>query len=110
MSIRNLTPHNIVFRHEDGRDTVFESEGSIRIQTKTEITEPIEGFQSVRIVTDRENTVLPTQEDGVFYIVSGMVRENFPDRKDFISPATDPAYVIRGENGFVEAVKAFVRN
>ena len=110
MSIRNLTPHNIVFRHEDGRDTVFESEGSIRIQTKTEISEPVDGFQSVKIVTDRENTVLPKQEDGVFFIVSGMVRENFPDREDFISPATDPAHVIRGENGFVEAVKAFVRN
>jgi hypothetical protein len=110
MKIRNFTPHSIVFRHEDGHDTVFESEGSIRIQTKTEIAESIDGFKSVRIVADKENTVLPAREDGVFFIVSGMVRENFPDRKDFISPATDPAHVIRGENGFVEAVKAFVRN
>lgn len=107
--IRNFTPHDIVFRHDDGTDTVFPSKGSIRIETDSEIVGQTDGFETVRIVPNAEKTILPDQEDGVFFIVSAMVRDAFPQRTDFISPCTDPQFVVRNDKGQVEAVKAWQR-
>lgn len=107
--IRNFTPHNVCFEKEDGSTIVFESEGSIRMETTAKEVVSIDGFKTVCIDVDKEKTVTPAPENETFFIVSSMVREAFPERTDFISPATDPAFVIRDEKGFVKAVRAWVR-
>lgn len=107
MKLRNFTPHSLVFESIDGTRTEFASEGSIRILTETVTMETVAGMQTVSVIQKTEETVLPEPETDTFFIVSGMVREAFPERQDFISPCTDPKFVIRDDQGRVEAVMAW---
>lgn len=107
MEIRNFTPHSVVYRNTDGTDSVFESEGSIRILTETRLEGTVAGMQTVSVSLKREDTVLPEPQPNTLFIVSGMVREAFPERQDFISPCTDPKFVVRNDKGQVEAVTAW---
>lgn len=50
---------------------------------------------------------LPTEVDGVLYIVPTLIRTTYSNRKDFISPTTDPKGLIKNEKGFTEAVTKF---
>lgn len=108
--LRNFTPHLVVLRTKENIDIPFTSMGSIRMVTASKDAGTVNGIPMVKMTVNKESTIVPESEIGVFFIVSGMVREAFPERKDFISPATDPAFVIRNEKGFVEAVTAFIRN
>ncbi len=104
---KNLTPHNIVVRNDDGTDTVVEPAGMIaRVSVVSELLTVLGG---VKIYTTKYGEVvnLPAPEDGVYYIVSGMVKAAAPFRTDLVSPLTDGS-AIRDEKGQIVAVRGLV--
>ena len=53
---------------------------------------------------------LPEPQEGVFYIVSGLVLQHCAGRADVVAPATGPTHeAIRDEKGRIKAVTRFLR-
>lgn len=81
MKIINATPHDIVIVGEK-ENRVIKSIGlTIRLQSETVQTGNIDGIPLTKTVYG--GTLLPLQIDGTVYIVSKMVAEAYPQRKDF---------------------------
>jgi len=98
----NLTPH--VVRLNDG--TEYPPSGTVaRVSTKYV---QIRKLGSIPIYkTDFGNIVgLPEPEDGVIYVVSGMIASATPDRDDVVSPATGHPDAVR-RDGQVWSVPGF---
>lgn len=91
MKIRNLTPHTVGFYQGGELVYGFVSEGQVRL---TEIDQN-HGFvvvDGMKIPTcDRiyGDGTLPSQQDDTILIVSGIVCEAFPTRRDLYFPAFD---------------------
>lgn len=105
MQIVNLTPHEI--RLNDGK--VFPASGQVaRVSTSYTDVVVVEG---IPFTTTTFGAVqgLPAPEDGVLYIVSGVVASACPDRKDLIAPTTNHPLAKR-ENGQIVSVPCFTRN
>tara|TARA_Y100001937_G_scaffold117139_1_gene170050 strand:- start:15865 stop:16236 length:372 start_codon:yes stop_codon:yes gene_type:complete len=104
--IVNLTPHEVRFVGEDDTWAV-PSEGIARVETTMYDTRelPVSGIQVTRM--ERGEVVgLPAPATGTIYIVSGMVREAVPHRKDVFSPGA----LVRDEDGRVVACASLVGN
>ena len=89
--LKNLTPHNINYFHENGKTIVL----------------PPDGYP-VRVVSRKNYGRLsywPPVQDKTLYIVSAVARER-AKRKDFISPAN----IVRGKDGKVCGCTAFMMN
>lgn len=114
MKLINLTPHDINYYLEDGSQIVFPSEWGLRLPNELIKSEPIQTeFGEIETVKQRiriDKCKLPSQYDGIMYIVSTMVRLNFKHRKDLLSPSTAPQHAVRDENGNIIGVRKFVRN
>ncbi|WNY23316.1 hypothetical protein MmiHf6_06210 [Methanimicrococcus hongohii] len=110
----NLTPHDVVYIDVDGVKHIFESKGVFRVPTERVLTRRMlwNGMEIpvYKLGSRHDKAKLPDEIDDVFYIVSGIAREAFPGRKDFISPATASEDIVRGTNGTVVGVKSFVGN
>src|SRR5690606_42059691 len=101
--IVNLTPHEINFR-AGGRSLYLPSSGTARIQMKKEKIGEIDGIPVNRTIPGKVEG-LPEEQEGVVYIVSRVVVEAMPDRKDLFFPDE----LIRDEKGRVIGCSALGR-
>ena len=90
MKIINLTPHAVTIG-----DRTIEPSGEIARVSQT--TTPAGDWDGIPLVVGSygDTVGLPPQQDGVFYIVSAMLRMANPSRRDLGSPAD----VIRDAQG-----------
>lgn len=107
ITIINLTPH--VVRLNDGRE--FPPSGNVA-RVSSEYSEwsdaHIEGVPTC-VTTFGDVIGLPDPQDGVAYIVSGMVMSACPNRLDIMAPATGHKDCVR-KDGQVVSVPGFIRN
>lgn len=106
--VLNLCPHPVVY---ESKDHSFEitfptvgKEAALRLPVKS--TEEEKGS----LIFGRTEVLpieLPTEVEGLLYIVPTLVRSTYSDRKDFVSPTTDPKMIIKDENGFTKSVQKF---
>lgn len=106
--VLNLCPHPVIY---ESKDHSFEitfptvgKEAALRLPVKS--TEEEKGG----LVFGRTETLpieLPEEVEGLLYIVPTLVRSTYSNRKDFVSPTTDPKMIIKDENGFTKAVMKF---
>ena len=92
----NFTPHPITIVNADGKIMrTIESSGLVRLKTSTVSA----GFslQDIPVTTTQfgEPEGLPNYNEGVYYIVSQIVKSALPSRKDLLVPAE----VVRDEKG-----------
>ena len=85
--IINLTPHDVNIVTTDGENvTTFPSEGVVRVSTKSSQIKTIAGIP-VYSTTYGAVEGLPEVQVGIYYIVSMLVKQAEPDRKDLLSPS-----------------------
>ncbi len=90
MQIINTTPHSVSVN-----STIIPSSGMlVRVSSVSQDAGEFAGIPLVRTCYG-EVVGLPDEQDGVMYIVSGLVRAALPDRKDLASPAK----LIRNDKG-----------
>ena len=92
MDLVNLTPHRLNI-HTDGGLRVLPSDGVARVASVSVAADPIEDIPTCR-TTLGEVTGLPDPQEGVIYIVSGMVAGAAP-RPDVFSPGD----LVRDDSG-----------
>ena len=110
--IKNLTPHAINIVDQDGNiiKTIKSVDGysPIRIPKDTVDTNiTILGIPLVRKVVKIDEVQLPAPEDGVTFLVSGLVLDfvkKHTTRTDFVAPDTDRA--VRNDKGHIVGVPA----
>ena len=104
MKIINLTPHPINLVSNDGRliDTIEPSGNVARISVQHETVGELCNVPLVKSVYG-EIEGLPEPIEGVWYIVSGMVKSALPERKDLVVPAQ----LVRDDSGNVVGCAAF---
>ena len=89
----NMTPHAINIIHIDGNKDRFEtnhipaSGNIIRLKAKTVSTGNAINGINITETQYGEPEGLPEFEDGVFYIVSGLVKSALPHRADLLVPS-----------------------
>lgn len=64
-------------------------------------------FPSVHGITI---TGLPEEQEGVYLVVSSMLRETLPFRRDLLSPTSNESHIHRNERGFTISVDYLQRN
>jgi len=106
--IINLTPHEVNLITEEATFS-YPSQGVARCAQEDVECGSI-NFEDVTIpllhTTFGDVTGLPDQEDGVFYIVSALVRAAVPNRSDVISPTR----LVRNELGAIIGCGGFASN
>ena len=105
--IFNLTPHPITI--DDGTKKVtfepMEVKELPRVNMETTGQDEVDGI-TIRNIKPSTITHLPEIEIGTLYIVSAMVAQAAPHRRDLICPDTEEA--TRDKKGFIVSVKGFV--
>lgn len=102
MTFINLTPHGV--RLNDG--TVFPPSGEVARVSATYSDFSPDGIAEVRF---GEPVGLPAPQEGVLFIVSGLLKQACPYRQDLVSPATGHPACRRDEQGRIVSVPGFVR-
>lgn len=104
----NLCPHDATYEAKDRSFAItfptVGKEAALRLPVQS--TEEEKGG----LIFGKTKTLpieLPEEVEGLYYIVPTLVRTTYPNRKDFISPTTDPKCIIKDENGFTKAVQKF---
>ncbi len=100
--ILNLTPHPIhIVDAEGNKIKTIEASGLVRLASKTVPSGEIDG---VNITTTQfgEPEGLPEYEEGVYYIVSQLVKSALPMRTDLLVPAE----VVRDDKGNIVGCKS----
>lgn len=102
----NLTPHSIAVVLENGDQKVFEKTGVVARITCSQIK--VGMIDGIDLMTPAfgQTEGLPEEEAGKIFIVSAMVRNANPDRKDLVSPGDQ----VRDENGNVIGCRNFHTN
>lgn len=115
IKVVNLTPHPITIYNRDGTEVVGEipmSDFVARVDTSATISYPVtleltdgSTLDNIPLLYQERDvlTELPEPEEGVYYIVSAMVMDTFPDREDLIMVNTtnDRLGSIKDERGRV---------
>lgn len=107
-NVLNLCPHPVVFEAKDQSFSItFQSVGK-----EAALRLPVESSEEEMggIIFGKTKTLdieLPTQVEGLLYIVPTLIRTTYKDRKDFISHTTDQKSIIKDDNGFTKAVQKF---
>lgn len=103
MKFVNVTPHAIVLNN----GVCFASEGVARVAAS------FSAFDADGCCSQEfgEVTGLPAPQEGVLYIVSGLVltAAKAAGRDDVVAPATGHPEVVRNEAGHIVSVPGFVR-
>lgn len=109
MTFRNFTPHEIIVIGSDQEVLRrYLSEGSVRVEEKSEHDGINDGIQIVR--TTYGNAVgLPPPTEGAMFIVSQPVLLACPDRTDLVAPDTGSESVVRDPKGTIIGVRRFRR-
>lgn len=111
MKIRNLTPHPINVITPHGKKITIQPDTELappRVSTTSNATTPIniDGVEiPVSIVGVGSLTGLPGERDGVAYIVSRMVAEAAPHRRDLLIPDG----LVRDQQGRVIGCQGFAQ-
>lgn len=101
--IKNLTPHPINICNNAGKIIrVFQSEGLVRLKAVTVSAGEIDGIPVSRTEFGQPEG-LPEFQDGVFIVVSQLVKNALPSRSDLLVPAE----VVRDEKGNIIGCKSF---
>ena len=100
--ILNFTPHALNVVDLDGKTQQLPSVGVARLATSKTHRDPINGFGVVS-TTFSDVTGLPSQQDGIFYVVSRLVLSACPDRTDLLCPGE----LIRDADGNVIGCDGF---
>lgn len=108
MNYLNLCPHDTKYEAKDRSFSItFPTVGkdaALRLPVKsTEIEKGGLIFGQTEVLPIE----LPEEIEGLYYIVPTLVRTTHPERKDFISPTTDPKCIIKDERGLTKAVTKF---
>ncbi len=104
MTIKNLTPHIITVIKENGETLKFEPTGIVpRVSVNIKPT----GNDLLFNQTFGKVVDLPNEEEDTIYIVSAMILNACPERKDLYAPMTSKA--IRNEEGQIIGVRGLVR-
>lgn len=109
MRIINLTPHVVNVYSNDSEIPFFlesfQSEGTARVSV---VKARRATLGLIPVFTPKYGKVenLPDQSDGIFYIVSAMVRQALPDRYDIFSPGE----LIRDSSGQPMGCKGLDQN
>ncbi len=101
----NLTPHDVNIQNLDGTMMVIPPDGTVaRLPMHSEVKQILNGVEFRKSTKGTAN--VPDPVSGVIWIVSAMVRESFPDRKDMVSPGE----LIRDAKGNPVGCKWFEMN
>lgn len=86
IQIVNKTPHDVVIIREGSSNRVFSPVGDpIRVREDVKTVGQIQGITiTSTIYTEVDGT--PPFKTGVYYIVSQMVKNALPHRRDFLTP------------------------
>ena len=108
MNILNLCPHDAKYEAKDRSFSILfptvGKDAALRL--------PVKSTEEERsgLILGKTQTLpieLPEEVEGLYYIVPTLVRTTYPERKDFISPTTDPKMIIKDERGLTKAVQKF---
>lgn len=111
MNILNLCPHDAKYEATDRSFSILfptvGKDAALRL--------PVKSTEEERsgLIFGKTQTLpieLPEEVEGLYYIVPTLVRTTYPERKDFISPTTDPKMIIKDERGLTKAVQKFDAN
>lgn len=105
--ILNGTPHSIKIV-DDACNLLKEIAPSgilPRCSATTEVVGEVDGIPLTKTVYGQVEN-LPEYKEGVFWIVSGLVRAALPDRKDLLSPGSQ----VRDSEGKIIGCKSLDRN
>ena len=83
--LKNMTPHTVTICDDAGTILkTIESDGCIRLQAVVQQAGEVDGVRitCTKFLADS----LPEAEEGVFFIVSQMVKNACPNRIDFLVP------------------------
>lgn len=104
----NLCPHDATYEAKDRSFSItFPTVGKDAALRLPVMSTEEEKGELVFGKTETLPIELPEEVEGLYYIVPTLVRTTYPERKDFISPTTDPKSIIKDENGFTKAVQKF---
>lgn len=107
MTVINKTPHAVHIIDESGHvvRTYEKGESQIRLAVKTVQDVPLLDGTPTSRTNFGEPEGLPNFKKGTFYIVSQLVKNALPDRKDLLVPAE----VVRDDNGNIIGCKSLGR-
>jgi hypothetical protein len=106
-TITNTTPHNIALLDQwthEVIETYPSSDISIRLEQVEETIDVIDGTEVLRI-TFNANDSLPAVIEGHYYIVSAIVANAHPERKDFLMVC----HTVRDDNGRIKGCTAWAK-
>lgn len=109
-SFVNLTPHAITVLAVNGGESTFQPSGKVaRVsELATTVIGQVNGVPVLSKTVFGDVIDLPEPQDGVFFLVSGMVAGQVLNRKDVLAPATGPNDgAIRNDKGHIVAVTQF---
>lgn len=107
--ILNLTMHDVTIKFNGETHVIPKSGLSVRCKIPMEKAEDINGIPCEYKRTDMLSTLLPPEQEGVLLLVSSMVLDACPDRKDLIAPNTSKGMAIKNNAGKTIAVKGLQR-
>ncbi len=86
--IHNKTPHDVVILTEDGREIkrLKAGKGAVRLGADVKKVGNI-GRVPITKTTFKEAQGLPSYQEGIYYVVSQLVKTSLPQRKDLLVPA-----------------------
>jgi hypothetical protein len=111
MKLINLTPHALTLRDSSGHDLIVEASGQVaRVATTPgEESGNLGGVALFSATSFGKVEGLPAPQDGVIYIVSGLVGGQVSDRDDVVVPGTGPRDGAIREDGRIVAVTRLIK-
>jgi hypothetical protein len=107
MEILNYTPHVINLCEENGNVFAsYQSKGAARVATTQECVGNVNGVD-IYSTSYGEVEGIPEEQPDTMLLVSFLVKQALPERKDLICPNTSPQGVVRDSNGQIIGVKSF---
>jgi hypothetical protein len=105
----NLTPHDIHVK-EGETITTYPATGDVaRVSVTNEVIGTANGAPISRPVYGKVEGLPAYQKQGMYYIVSMLVRSAMPERKDLLSPDSGPT-AKRDDRGQIEYVCGWLSN
>ena len=104
ITVINLTPHAITFVTDEGNEilTIEPSGNLARVSSTTQVVGEIYGIPVTKTVYG-EVEGLPAEEEGTIYLVSSMVAQRVPERRDVFIPNES----VRDDRGRIIGCKSF---
>lgn len=103
MKIVNTTPHNVNICDDNGDviNTFPKSPFPIRLSMTSNNVGDLDGIPLMNV--SYGDTDLPSVQNNVFYIVSALLKQSFPDRQDLLVPHD----IVRDNDGNIIGCKSF---